>query len=287
MQFNMFNSIKQCYFHNEEHYFVVGGILTVVSIASALYTFVINVFALIGIWLAYKQKLTRTPKLLLSLFATNLMVVFALVSLSMCHFIDDFHRSWLFSAHISVIVFLVLWSSTNLCLVTLDRYLLLVHGSRHQLLKESFMTCVFAQFVAVAGYSIIIYLGFKFMGCTVNLINLSGIVAFFSFNLCMSLVINIRLVRYIRMNTLIIERSNTMQRGLSKTLTAMTICDDVFLVLLIIVLVIFICSVTLSSGLSKFGPVILVSLSFLSLFKCGTVSLTYIFSNKKVIKALC
>ena len=283
----MFNSLTRCFTHTSEHDNVFSSILTVVSISVTVYAFFVNIIAFIGIWLVYKKTLKRTPKLLLLLFATNLLFVFAVALLSVYHFIEEFLQSWFFPAHLALVLFLVLWSSTNLCLVAIDRYLIVIHGTRYQFWKKYFHALFFAEFVANIGYSVFIYFGFKFMGCKANYINLLGIVAFIAFHLVMSFVANILLARYIRLNMSILGRTNNMQKNVAKTVASMTIVDGTCQALLIIAMLLFICSVTMSTSLRKHGNLVLFSLTILSLFKCGSVPLTYILRNTRVRNMLC
>ena len=283
----MFNSVTQCFLRPSEHDQIISYIFPFANSVVAGYALVINFIALIGIWLVYKHTMKRTPKLLLSLFATNLLVVLAVASLSVYHFIDGFLQSWLFSAHILLIVFLVLWSSTNVCLVTVDRYLIVIHGTRYRLWKKYFHALVIAEFVTIACYSMFIYFSLKFMGCTVNFVNLSGVVVFITSNLVASFIANILLTRYIRMNTSLAGRTRNMERGVATTVTNMTISDGICQVLLIATTILYICSLTISSRLSKYVNVLLFLLPILSLLRCGTVPMTYILRNKRILNTLC
>ena len=125
----MFDSIADCYVHSTKYDIFHNIILIVVGLASTIYALTANIVATVGIWLLYKQKMKRTPKLLLSLFATNCLTAFAVALLYLYRFIEGFLQSWYFSVHLSIVVFLILWSSTTVFLVTLDRFLLVIRGS--------------------------------------------------------------------------------------------------------------------------------------------------------------
>ena len=265
----------------------VALIFTGVNTCIAVFATISNIVALVGIWRGYTGNFKRTPKLLLSLFATNLMTVFALTSFSMYLFIETFPRYCLFSAHVSAIVFLVLWSSTELFLVTLDRYLVIVNGVCYKLWKKHFLFLLVFEVIVMSGYSVFVYFSLCMLGCTFKLINIACIASLIAINLFVSFVVNLLLAKFVKKKLSLAGRTRNMEKSVVKTVKNITLSEGICQAVVIVMMILYIFSLRVSSFFEKLNYIFLLFIQMFSLMKCGIVPLTYIFSNKRIIESLC
>ena len=265
----------------------VALIFTGVNICIAVLASVSNSVALVAIWKGYTRNFKRTPKLLLSLFATNLVTVFVLVSFSMYLFIETFPRYCLFSAHLSAVAFLVLWSSTELFLVTLDRYFVIVNGVHYKLWKKHFPFLLVFEVMAMSGYSLFVYFSLCMLGCNFKLINLVCISSLITINMFVSFVVNFLLAKFVKMNLSLAGRTRNMEKSVVKTVNDITISEGICQAFVIVMMMLYIFSLTVLPSFENLNYIFLLFIQMFSLMKCGIVPLTYIFSNKRIIDSLC
>ena len=255
---------------------LLGGYCIAIS-----YSIIFNILAIIAVIKIYKNELTRTPKLLISLFVTQV-----LTSLSVCtlyaYQIKDFAKENcnLYRIHIFIIAFSMTWSSVTLTFTSIDRYLLVLRGSIYIKWKRSFPALILSTFIIycllVFGINLILLtLRVKSselitVSLTIFLLLLSGITALF---------INVYTVIYIRTRLI----SDTCSRVKYKKRVVSTILSitfsSIFLECVVIALLMafghgLIFSTGDSNGVSKF---ILLAV----LIRDGTIPFIYIARSLK------
>lgn len=282
----MFNAITECLLRRNGYDDVTDITLTVIGITNTVYVVAVNIVAFVAICLLYGRHLKRTPKLLLSLFATNLLIALAVTSLLVYHLVVEFRQSWFFSAHMSSIVFLILWSSTNVFFVTIDRYLLVVRGRRYLFWKKNFNVFFIVAIISIAGFSVYFYFGLKLMGCTTNAINLTIFSLILLTNLVASSISNAAMMKYLRKNVSGIGSRSNVRNDIAKTVYAMTVTAGFCQSAMVVLMVFYIVTCVVDTPVTEYGNVVLVSFSILVLFKCGTFPLIYVLRNSRITGVL-
>ena len=283
----MSSSIERCFHIASERTDDLIDVLSVINLIAAAYALIANCFAFHGIWLIYKSDLTRTPKLLLFLFAINIVTTIAVALLPIYHIIDTYFQSWFFSLHIILIVILVLWSSSNCCLVSIDRYFIVKHGSQYRLWKKYFHVLYFGEIFIISSYAIYLYISLQFMDCTTNKINFSSIAVFISLNMALSIFSNLLLTTYLKNNISLAGRIHNLDRSIIKSVMKMTFSDLIFQLVQVSTMITYGCVVIFSTKLSVYSNFIVYLLAVISVFHCGIVPLYYILINERVLKIFC
>ena len=279
----MLNLTSTCFLYHVTFDQVTKFTLFGFGLANTSYAVVLNIIAFLGTWKIHKRHMTRTAKLLLSLFAINLLVAFAVILLSVYQFMDDFLQSWYFSAHLSTLVFLILWSSTNILLVTVDRYLLVIRGKCYLFWKRNFLVVVVLTTCIILGFSISFYFGLKTCTYQLTVVNLAVFSAILLVNLIVCFVTNIAMMKYVRRNMSCIGSSRPkMKNKVAKTVCAMAISAGLCQVLLVLLLTFFTVSFATESSATKYGNVVVTCFIIIVLFKCGTFPLIYIIRNTRI-----
>ena len=282
----MFDSIR-CYVNSSRCDIFNNFILIAAGLVITIYALVANIVASVGIWRLYRRHMKRTPKLLLSLFATNLLTASAVASLYLYHFIEEFLQSWFFSVHLSIIAFSISWSSTIVLMVTLDRFLLVVRGNCYLYWKKNFCILTIVSGLVDASWSMYFYFGLKYLGCVTNLINLAVFGAILLINLILSLFTNIAMMRYVRKNVSLIGSTRVnMRNEVANTVFAMTMSSTCCQIVLISLLVVFVSSFAIEMAVAKYGGILIVLFIIFVLFNCGTIPLTYIVGNSRMLNTL-
>ena len=282
----MYNANSTCFNRTVPHDESTELIFTGMNAIIAIFGLLSNSFACIGIWLVYKKTLKRTPKLLLSLFVTNIIAVLAITSLSIYKFFKEIREFLLISAHVSLAVFLVLLSSTTLCLVTVDRYLIVRHGIRYRLWKKHFRNLATVTVITVAAFSSCLFFSLISKKCSLISMMIASIAVAIFFNLAISIAANILLFNFILSNITVIGRSNTKEITVAKTIKKMATFDVSCQTLVILAVSLYVGSIIAWTEIRKYEHVILLFIGTISLLKCGTVPLGYIFSNRRMIHQL-
>lgn len=283
----MFNSAVQCfYLHQIENESLAVSVLVIAGIVVAVYSIIANICALIGIWKVHKDTLTRTPKLLLMLFSTNILSVLAVASFPVYSLIGDCHQRWFFSVHTLVIAFFILWSPTNVCLVTIDRYLIVKHGSQYRFWKNHFQALVVIELLTVASFSVFIYIALKSLGCTVNVINLTCTSVFTAVNMVISYRMNVLLSRYLHVNVSLADRVHNLGRDIAKLVANITVIDGIAHLALICTVTLYIIIITISSPLTQYSNAVLFALPMLCNFTRSTSPLYYVLKNRRIYRVL-
>ena len=279
----MFNLFKDCNFkstwfsnYNWNLVIVLSSLLAVLSVS-------INVFASIGVWQLYQRHMTRTPKLLLLLFVTNCITVFAVELLYLYHFIDGFLQSWYFIIHLSLIVYLISWSSTVVFLVTLDRFLLVLRGKWYLIWKKNFGTLIFVATAFNIALSIYAFYGLAYMKCKENVIHLSVYGALLTLDLFLSLLINIKMIRNIRRKASVVGTVGINLRSrVAKTVVSMTLCSACFQALLVsVIAVVSSCFLTKIRFASQGGAMLFSAITMI-VSHAGALPLIYIRRNNRM-----
>ena len=202
-------------------------------IGKTLYAFMFNFIALFVTWKVNRRQFSRTVKLLLASFATNIFVAFSVASLSFYLFHDKFIRTWYFSGHVSLVTFFLVCSSTNMFLVTVDRYLLVVRGSWYLRWKKNFHCISCTLTFITSGFVIPLYFVLRECSYSFAVVNLSVLAVYLYGTLFGSLLTNIVMMRFIRkqMSQIGSSRPN-LKKKVSKTVCIMTVSVGFFQFLL-------------------------------------------------------
>lgn len=256
-------------------------------IGKTLYAFMFNSIALFATWNVNRRQFSRTVKLLLVSFAINIFVAFSVASLSIYLFYDDFIQTWYFSAHLSLVTFFLVCSSTNMFLVTVDRYLLVVRGSWYLRWKRNFQ-CISCMLTFItSGFAIPLYFVLRECRYSFAVVYLSVLAAYLYGSLFGSLLTNIVMMRFIRKQMSAIGSSRpNLKKKVSKTVCFMTVSVGFFQFLLASLVTLLTISYTVETFLLKFRSGLIISSIIVSLFKCCTFPFIYIVRNSQIRKYL-
>lgn len=262
-------------------------ILIIATVFLSTCSLVSNIIGSIGICRLYKTHMTRTPKLLLSLFVTNFIAVLVAECVYSYHFIKGFLASWYFFVHLSVLVFLTLWSSITVLLVTFDRFLIVVRGKWYLFWKRRASTIISMIFVCAILFTIYIYFGFKRMTCLATKINLLSFAFALASNTCATVVTNIKMIRFVRINVSLVGNVGVNLRNDVATMVyAMTLSSTFFQTCLFTLLGFFVSSYTSQIIDAGYGGVFVVSSTMLIALHAGTLPLVYVFKNRRLFNTL-
>ena len=261
--------------------------LIAVTIFLSICSLLSNVIGSIGICRLYKRHMTRTPKLLLSLFVTNFFTVVVAECVYLYHFIEEFLTSWYFFVHLSVLVFLILWSSITVLLVTIDRFLIVARGKWYLFWKRHASAIISLMFLGAVAFATYMYFGFNRMACLANKINLVVFASTLASSAFASVVINIRMIRFVRLNVSIVGNIGVNLRNDVATMVyAMTLSSTFFQTCIFTLLGIFASSYAGKIVDAGYGDVFVVSSTMLIALHTGILPLVYILKNRRLFNTL-
>ena len=253
------------------------------SIIVTICSITANTLASFGVWSLYRRPMGRTPKLLLSLFVTNCLTVFAVVSLCLYRFTEEFQQLFYYSIHISIIAFLTLWSSEMVFLVTLDRYLIIVRGRWYLLFKKSFPFLLFGCAFIISTFSAYMFYAMTYMGSTANIIHLLVYGGILAINLTLCLLFNVKMLIYVRRKlTLVGSIGVGLRNSVAKTVFSMTLSSTFCQTFQITVLEFFVTSILTKSNISNCGYMLGILFIYCVMTHAGITPLIYFLRNKRM-----
>ena len=120
-----------------------------------------------------------------------------------------------------------------------------------------------------------------------TLVNLSVFGTILVVYLAASLFVNISMMRYVRRNVSLIAGSRAnMRNEVAKTVFAMTLSTACCQIVLITLLFVIISTLTYQSTVTSPEVILIAALLFMVLLNSGTIPVTYIARNARMLKAL-
>lgn len=276
---NLITCITQNRTYGEHEKLAILG-LYCINIA---YASVANIIALVAIWKLYRRELGRTPKLLISLFVTNLLLVLAIVLLYCTRSFVATENSELFSIQMEIIIFLSMWSCVTLTIISIDRYLLVIRGTIYVKWKKYFHVCFSLAFAFCLVYVIAFHLVVFIYDCDSILVILTLLVAILMTNVISSILTNFLMMRYVQRCLLSDTASRARLRDtVARTLLWMTVAASFTQLAVISLIVTYICGIEYGTFTTKNNEIIITTMPILILFQSGTIPFIYFFRNVRM-----
>lgn len=261
--------------------------ITALAIFDSAYAVVINLLSLTGICLVYKRDMTRTTKLLCLQFVINLMIAFVAMCVSLYPFIDVLHQYWFTFVLPSIIACLTLGSSINLLTITIDRYLLIVRGRFYLKWKKNFVFIYVLCIGVCISFSLLFYSSLKMLGCGLHMIVLCIFLFLMTTMTVTTIIFNTAMMRYVTNKISTIDESQrNRKRKMVRTVFFMLLSAGFCQSVLVFLITAFITFVWTNMSYSVGSEIVLIVFYLLLVFMCGTIPLTYVLRNRRIVRAL-